>query len=269
MTTIDTKITERIIQLETVKARILEAGQGYPTIFIHGVGSTNGANTWLPCIHEGLADKVHVIAIDQLGWGPVERPVWNYSFPYLVDHIREIQDVLGYEKTNIVGHSLGGWVAATFAYESPDRVNKLVIVANAGLNPLPPPNLTANLHPTREQVAAMFKDVADAGLRERSIEEVWRNVTAPNAAEAFTKINENLNDMDMRRRYFLRRRLSHIKAPTLIVYGSRDTGYPVETFGKEMHASIPGSRFEVLDSAHFIPNERPRELNALIQEFLA
>ena len=47
---------ERRLQLETVEARFLEAGEGIPTICIHGVGYTNGADSWLPSIREGLAD---------------------------------------------------------------------------------------------------------------------------------------------------------------------------------------------------------------------
>jgi len=260
---------ERQVQLETVKARFFETGQGYPTIFLHGVGFPSGGETWLPCIKEGLGDNLHVYAVDQLGWGAGERPTWNYSFAYLVDHVRELQDALGYEKTNLVGHSLGGWVSAVFAYESPERVNKLVLVANVGLNPQPPANLANFKPPAKEQIAEGLKGIEDAELRELMIEERWRNVTASNAAEAFAKINENLHDFDMRHRYFLRRRLPHIKVPTLIVYGENDQGYPPVPMGEEMHSSIPGSRYEVVAGAgHFIPTDKPAELTRLITDFL-
>ena len=54
----------------------------------------------------------------------------------------------------------------------------------------------------------------------------------------------------------------------MLVSGARDTGYPPEPMGREIHESIPGSRWEILDSAHFIPTERPKELTALIRDFL-
>jgi pimeloyl-ACP methyl ester carboxylesterase len=269
MMTITDLATEKQVQLETVKARYFETGQGYPTIFLHGVGFLNGGETWLPCIKEGLGNGIHVYAADMLGWGAGERPTWNYSFPYWVDHVRELQDVLGLEKTNIVGHSLGGWVAATFAYESPNRVNKLVLVANAGLNPQPPANLANFQPPTREQVAQGLANYPDPEMRDLLIEQRWRNASAPDAAAAFGKINENLHDFDMRHRYFLRRRLGKISVPTMIVYGENDTGYPVDPMGKELHASIPGSRFEVVaNSGHFIPTDQPAALTGLIRDFL-
>ena len=269
MVAIERLAKERTVQLQTVKARFFEAGQGYPTICLHGVGFTAGGFVWLPCIKEGLAANARVLALDMLGWGAGERPTWNYSFSYLVDHVREFQDVLGVEKTNIVGHSLGGWVAATLAYESPDRVNKLVVVANAGLNPDPPAGLTNFSPPSRQSVGESMQLVQDPELREFLVEEAWKNVSTPNALESYAKINENLHDYDMRRRYLLRRRLPKIKVPTLIVYGENDAGYPPETMGKEMASGIPGNRYEIVPGAgHFIPLEKPRELTKLITDFL-
>src|SRR5687767_3557575 len=104
MVAINEMVKERTVQLETVKARFFETGNGYPSIFLHGVGFVSGGETWFACIKEGLGDGLHVYACDMLGWGAGERPTWNYSYPYLADHVRELQDVLGYEKTNIIGH---------------------------------------------------------------------------------------------------------------------------------------------------------------------
>jgi pimeloyl-ACP methyl ester carboxylesterase len=259
---------EIVLELENSKVRIYEAGDGYPTICLHGVGFANGANTWLPCIHEGLAENLRILALDQLGWGTADRPTWNYTLPFLVDHVREVQDKLGLEKINLVGHSLGGWVAALFAYESPERLNKLVLVANAGMKLEPPANLASFEPPTREAIAEGFASFEDEDFREFLTEQAWRNVTTPNAVEAFAKINEGLHDMDMRRRYHLGRRLSSIKVPTMMVYGTRDRNYPPETIGKQMHEGIPHARFETLDSAHAVPIQRPAELAALIRDFL-
>jgi pimeloyl-ACP methyl ester carboxylesterase len=269
MVAVEQLAKEHTVQLQTVQARYFEAGTGYPTICLHGVGFTAGGFVWLPCIKAGLAANSRILALDMLGWGAGERPTWNYSFSYLVDHIREFQDVMGLEKTNIVGHSLGGWVGATLAYESPERVNKLVVVANAGLNPDPPAGLRNFAAPSKEAVGESMQIVQDPELRQALTDEAWKNVETANALESYAKINENLFDYDMRRRYYLRRRLPFIKVPTLIVYGEKDTGYPPETMGKEMAEGIPGNRFEVVpDAGHFIPLEKPRELTTLITGFL-
>ena len=76
----------------------------------------------------------------------------EYSFAYLVDFLREFQDALGLEKTNLVGHSMGGWLASLFGYESPHRLNKLVLVASGGAMPRQLPSMVQFQPPSREQV---------------------------------------------------------------------------------------------------------------------
>lgn len=269
MVAINEMIKERTVELSTVKAHFFEAGQGYPTIFLHGLGFTSGGEDWFPCIKEGLAESVHVFATDQLGWGAGDRPDWRYSFSYLVDHVRELQDALGLEKTNIVGHSLGGWVGATLAYESPDRVNKLVLVANAGLNPNPPPNLAAFKAPSHDDIVAGLQDIKDDDLRNVMIEARQRNANTPGAVDAYLKLAEMFQDMDMRRRHYLERRLPFIKVPTMLVYGEQDLIYPPVEGRELFRTRIPNVRYELLpDTGHFIPTQRPKELTALLRDFL-
>jgi 2-hydroxy-6-oxonona-2,4-dienedioate hydrolase len=259
MVAVSELVKERTVQLETVKAHYYETGQGYPTIFLHGLGFTSGGEDWFPCIKEGLGDKIHVIALDQLGWGNGDRPTWRYTLSYLVDHVRELQDALGYEKTNVVGHSLGGWVAATLAYESPDRVNKAVLVANAGLNPNPPPNLAAFKAPSAEQIEASVQELEDDELRALLIETRTRNAGVPDAVEAYQRIAEMFQDMDMRRRHYLARRLKYIKAPTMLVHGEDDLIYPPVDGRELMKSTIPGVRYHLLpNTGHFIPHSARR-----------
>ena len=66
-----------------------------------------------------LAERCRVLAIDCLNWGPGDVFDQEFSFAYLVDHVREFMDAMGIEKANIVGHSMGGWIATLMGYESP------------------------------------------------------------------------------------------------------------------------------------------------------
>jgi pimeloyl-ACP methyl ester carboxylesterase len=263
-------VKERYVELAHNRAHFYETGQGYPTIFIHGLGFTSGGEDWFPVIKQGIGDVVHVISIDQLGWGAGDRPVWNYNFAYLIDHVRELQDALGLEKTNLVGHSLGGWVAATLAYESPQRVNKLVLIAHAGLNPNPPPNLASFKPPSREEIAAGLAEMADGELKDELVEARVRNAAVKDAVEAYGGIARMFQDMDMRRRYYMERRLKHIQAPTLLVYGENDVVFPPVEGRELVRRSIPNNRYELMaDTGHFIPTQRPAELTKLLKEFLA
>jgi len=119
------RITERYVTLSHGRTRYFEAGVGFPTLLLHGAGFDNGAYVWLPNL-PSLAPRLRVLALDSLNWGPGDVLDIELSFAYLVDHVREFMDALGIERANVVGHSMGGWLATLFAYESPERVNKLV-----------------------------------------------------------------------------------------------------------------------------------------------
>ena len=104
--------------------RYWESGSGYPTILIHGAGWTSGCETWARNIGP-LSEQLHVYAIDCLNWGLGDVFLQEFSFAYLVDHVREFLDIMGIEKANFIGHSMGGWIVTLLSYESPEKVNKI------------------------------------------------------------------------------------------------------------------------------------------------
>jgi len=261
---------EKFVQITDVNARYIETGEGEPTIVIHGVGFTNSGEVWLPAIRAGLGDKLHLYCMDNVGWGAGDRPNSEYSISYFADYIREVQDAFGYSRTNIIGHSLGGWIAAIFAYESPNRVRRLVLDNIAGMNATPPPNVAGFKPPTHEQLRGGLPERFSAV---RDIEEQasfqWRNVNTPGATEAFTQITKHLNDGAMRRRYHLKRRLSKINVPTMVSWGREAGGlFPVSA-GQEIAASIPGARLELYDGDHFANQQNPDQFVKLMTDFLA
>ena len=260
---------ERYLSLPDVKARFLEAGEGIPTICIHGVGFTSSGESWLPAIRAGLADGLHIYAMDNIGWGMGDRPDFEYSLYYFVDFIREVQDQLGYAKTNIVGHSLGGWIAATLAYESPDRVRKLVLDNIAGMNPTPP-DTVANFQPPDEaRVRAQVETNFRPEDHEAQAYFQWRNVQQPGAEAAFRQITKHLNDPAMRRRYYLGRRLNKISVPTLVCWGELGNPLFPLTVGQEIAAKIPGAELVVVSGGtHFTMQGKPVEFVEAIRPFL-
>lgn len=262
-------VQEQTVELSTGLGHYFEAGSGEPTVFLHGVGFTAGGAEWFGSIKAGLGDAMHVLSMDQFGFGAVDRPVQRYEFGHLVDRVREVQDALGFDRTNIVGHSLGGWIAGTLAYESPERVNKLVMVANAGLNVAPPPGVQNFEPPTEAAIAQGVADIADEDVRAELLKERLRNAAAPGAADAHRSVSAMLNDTAMRQRYFLTRRLRHIQAETLMIFGEHDLVFPPLEGRELMQREIPNGRAVVLpDTGHAVTTERPQELATLIAEFI-
>src|SRR5262245_43364988 len=115
---------EKRVKLSHGNTRYFEAGEGYPTILIHGAGFTSGGDSWLYNM-QTLQSKLHCYAIDALNFGAGDVFNDEFSFAYMVDHVREFMDALDIEKANVVGRSMGGWITTLFGYESPERVNKL------------------------------------------------------------------------------------------------------------------------------------------------
>src|SRR5437016_2368969 len=132
-----THIAEKWVTLSHGMTRYLETGSGdEPTICLHEVGFTAGGDDFRFNM-EPLAVKGPVLAPDIVGWGMGDRLQQEYSFAYIVDFVREFQDALDIKRSNIVGQSMGGWIAGLFAYESPERVNKLVLVCAGGITLAP------------------------------------------------------------------------------------------------------------------------------------
>lgn len=262
-------IAERYVTLSHGRTRFLEAGTGAPVILLHGAGFTEGAESWLLTI-EPLASRFRVLALDCLGWGLGDRLNTEYSFAYLVDHVREVQDALAISRAHIVGHSMGGWIASLLAYESPNRVDKLVLVASGGAATRPLATMVHFQPPTRGEIRAQLeRRFQGKGIDLGSLEE--QNVQKTQNAEwveAFAKIMAHMTNPLTRTRYNTLRRLPLITAPTLIIWGRNDPVNPLE-MGEQTHQLISNSKLLVFDDCgHGVPAERPAEFNKALLEFL-
>src|SRR5215510_14019559 len=105
------------------------AGTGPVLLLLHGIGDSS--ESWLPGMHARARDHT-VLAPDLLGHGASDKPRADYAVAAYANGMRDLLDVLGIESATLVGHSLGGGVAAQFAYQFPERCERLVLVASGG-----------------------------------------------------------------------------------------------------------------------------------------
>lgn len=103
-------------------------GEKAPIVLIHGY--SGDLNNWLFNI-EALAKEAPVIAIDLLGHGESSKDVGDGSLAFLADSVAKTLDALDVRRANLVGHSLGGAVAARLAADQPERVASLTLIAPA------------------------------------------------------------------------------------------------------------------------------------------
>ncbi len=107
-----------------------EAGEGIPVIFLHG--AWKDSSQWLS-VMETLSQNFHCFAPDLLGFGESENPNIHYSIDLQVECIAEFLQALKLEKVYLVGHSIGGWIAASYALKYADQVCGLVLLAPEGV----------------------------------------------------------------------------------------------------------------------------------------
>ena len=116
------------LDVNGIDTAVLTAGTGEPLVFFHGAGTTTGFDALLP-----LARRFRLIVPVHPGFGesaddPSVDDIHDYRRHYL-----DLLDQLGVRRSIVVGHSLGGYLAASFAIDHPERVGTLVLAAPIGL----------------------------------------------------------------------------------------------------------------------------------------
>jgi pimeloyl-ACP methyl ester carboxylesterase len=255
------------------------AGSGPAVVLVHGLSGSS--TTWRESMPV-LARHHTVIAPDLLGHGDSAKPRGDYSLGAHASGVRDLMVALGVKRASIVGHSLGGGVAMQFAYQYPQRCERLVLVSSGGLGrevspllrvvSLPgsevvmPLLLSSHLH---RIVSAIGRVLLRFGLTlTESQRESWRSYTGLSeigGRMAFIHTVRSVIDPLGQRVSALDRLYLAAEIPTLIIWGTDDRVIPAD-HGYTAHQLMPGSRLAVVEGAgHFLPFEAPTEfLDALL-----
>lgn len=261
-------ISSKEVALSHGKTRYLEAGTGHPVILLHGAAVSGGADDFRPVI-ERLSARYRTLAPDFINWPPGDTRENVDAFPYMTDHIREFQDALGLKSSHVVGATMGGWIAGLFAYESPNRVDKLVMTGNPGFHGSANNRLAQFEVPGEETVRKAIDRVA-GGLseaeREALVQEKLRRLNEPGFADAYGHMMKTMADPSNRVRFNLLRRMPAMTAPTLLLLGKGD---PSSETGEKLQALIPGSRLHIIqEGAHQVHYENTEEFCKVVADFL-
>jgi pimeloyl-ACP methyl ester carboxylesterase len=271
MTTASKVWTEKFAQMSHGRTRYWEAGTGVPTILLHGAGWNSGCENWSLAMGP-LSQHLRVLAMDCLNWGSGDVFDQEFSFAYLVDHVREFMDVLGIDSANVVGHSMGGWILTLLSYESPDRVRKAVNVAGGGQATRPLQNMVEFKVPAPETIRQHYSRLANASGGSLDLEELVAPYIAkrdlPGHAEGFAKVMRHMTNPLTRQRYSTLRRLPFITVPTLVVWGRNDPVNSLEELGMPLANGIPNAKLVVYDdTGHSVPWEQPERFHKDVVAF--
>ncbi len=264
------------------RVNFIIAGEGPPVVLIHGVA---GRATQWERIVELVAKSHTVVAPDLLGHGDSAKPRGDYSLGAHASGIRDLLVGLGIEAASIVGHSLGGGIAMQFAYQFPERCQRLVLVSSGGLGEEVHPLLRAATLPGSELVlpvlahprvvtaaAALPRALGRIGLRTGSdlteMARGYQSLANAQARSAFIHTLRAVIDPTGQRINASDRLYLSSKMPSMILWGARDRIIPVE-HARPTHEGMPGSRLELFEEAgHFPQLDDPMRFARTLLEFL-
>ena len=259
--------TEEFVEVAGANLQLVRGGRGdgEPLLILHDELGHHGALRY----QEALAQDYRLYIPSHPGFGGTERLEWVMNMRDLAGWYLEAIEDLGLERVNLLGLSLGGWLAAEMAAMSPYLFRKLVLVAPAGIKP-----------PTGEiydMFLAVAKDFLTAGFHDPEnvpeFQQVCPDEPSPELAEAWEVAREEACRLSWRPYMYypglpnLLHRLKNL--PTQIIWGQDDGIIPASA-SRLYHEAIPGSRVSLLDDCGHHPElEKTDEFLALVRDFLS
>jgi pimeloyl-ACP methyl ester carboxylesterase len=244
------------------------AGSGPALLLLHGIA--NSSQTWERAASM-LSDRFTLIAPDLLGHGNSATPRADYSLGAHAAGARDVVTALGHDRVTVVGHSLGGGIAMQFAYQFPERTERLVLVASGGLGREVHLLLRAASLPgadyvlpalTSRRLVALGRELGgllgrvglqpggDVGVLARG----FASLDNAGSRQAFLHTVRAVIEPGGQRVSANERLALAALLPTLIVWGEKDSIIPA-AHGAAAHAAMPGSRFETFAGAGHMPHD--------------
>ena len=280
------------VDVGQVKLAYVEAGEGEPVIFVHGIPTDYRA--WTGQIGP-FSSKYHVIAYSRRLAQP-NRNEMNYEKSTIENNSQDLVgliDELGFSSVHLVGHSYGGFAAAYCASTNPGLIRTLTLIEPA-VSTILLKNLKSRsefigllfAHPSIAISAARFQrgslDPSLKAFREGDFDAALRfNLDGimnrhgafeqlPESVRVMTKENERtVGELMAQVPVFGRDEASRISAPTLLIHGS-DSPKVLHAIVDRLRKAIPNSETSIVSrAAHFPHFEKPREFNELVLGFLA
>jgi len=276
---------ESLVDIGGRRIFVAETGDGPPVLLLHGGGpGASGVSNYSRNIAE-LAKEHRVIVPDLPGYGRSTKGVDGTDpFGHLATGIRGLLDELGLDKAHLVGNSYGGACALRLALDTPDRVERMVLMGPGGIGAtraLPTPGLNSLLNyysgdgPSRPKLEKFIRDslvfnaadvpdsVIDARYEASIDPEVvaappLRRPSGPNALRTLWKMDFTRDD-----------RLSRLPVPTLVLWGAADkVNRP--SGGRMLADRMPDcDLYEVANTGHWVQFERAELFNRICADFLA
>ena len=260
----------------------VKKGEGPPVLLLHGMACDH--TTWSP-IMDRLAECHTVIAPDLLGHGHSDKPRADYSVGGYANGMRDLLTVLGIDRVTVVGHSLGGGVAMQFAYQFPERTERLALVAPGGLGAEVSPIIRAVTLPgfhtamgvitlpgLRHLIGATMRrlnSIDHPAVRDLAeIADIVDHMKDPRERRALAHVVRACVDVRGQIITMVDRAYLAQEMPMCVIWGADDMVIPA-AHAQHIARTAPGARVHVLpDVGHFPHKDSPQETADLLHQFI-
>jgi pimeloyl-ACP methyl ester carboxylesterase len=233
------------VTIKDCRIRLMRGGCGHPVLFLHGGG---GVPSWLPFLAR-LAAKFDVIVPEHPGFGQSETPIWLDSVSDLANFYLDFLDALDLRRVHLVGHSLGGWIAADLAVRNAGRLASLALVSSGGIRVAGVEQVDTFLSNDEQRVRDLFHD-------QRLADEALARARRPEFEDALLKNRATTARLVWQPRSHdpqLQKWLHRIHVPTLLIWGDHDRLFPTE-YAFAYERLIPGSRAVIIADCGHLPH---------------
>jgi pyruvate dehydrogenase E2 component (dihydrolipoamide acetyltransferase) len=257
----------REVEVDGLRLRYVELGEGtsVPVLLLHGFGAD--LNTWM-FTQPALAEGTRVVALDLPGHGGSSKELPDAGAESLAAIVGKALAALGIERMHLVGHSMGGGIASSFALRQPERIATLSLIASASLGA----EINAafidgfvRASRRREAVEVLSLLVHDPALVSRTmVEDVLRYKRLDGVPATLAKIAAEWFP-DGKQRTDLRDAIAQLKMPVQIIWGRDDRIIPV-AHAEALAAELP---VHIIEEVGHLPHmEKAGEVNRLLKRLI-
>jgi 2-hydroxy-6-oxonona-2,4-dienedioate hydrolase/2,6-dioxo-6-phenylhexa-3-enoate hydrolase len=270
--------TSHIVDVGWTKVHYNEVGSGYPVVLLHGGGL--GASSWSNFVMniDPLADQFRVIAVDAPGFGKSGPIVLKDEARSTVfaRAVKGVLDSLGIEKAHLIGNSMGGASALTFAVDYPERADKIVMMGAAPIGQrlmftamLPTDGIRALMHVYADPSFESFRTMFDMMVYDKtSVPDDTLKLRAASVNEEHRKnyLESQRNLAGVSRDIMAE--LPKVNSQVLLIHGSNDTMSPLEN-SLSLLPYLKKAEMHIFNQCgHWAQYEHAGRFNALVLDFL-
>jgi 4,5:9,10-diseco-3-hydroxy-5,9,17-trioxoandrosta-1(10),2-diene-4-oate hydrolase len=281
----------KTVTIDGVNLHYFCGGSGPPLVLVHGLGSSAAVEFYYNL--EPLAAHHRVFAIDLPGFGRSEKPVLEYTIDLFVRAVSDLMACEGIERAAVMGVSMGGRVALGLALDSPEKVERLVLVDALGVG-APRRVLAYSILLTRglgeltlRGTARALRQMNPAVIRRfwgwylkrpNRVASIWSDerianhgtlLATPEYRAAYLSALRSIAGMrQLRNGVVVEDRLAELRMPTLLIWGGHDHIFPA-SHARAAKDRIPNGRLEIFDDSGHTPQmEEPDRFNRVVFDFL-